>query len=120
MTLRITKRFEFSASHQLFGLTEGHQCARLHGHNYMVELELSADRTELTPTGFVRDYGDLAVFKSWLDSTLDHRHLNDVIDSNPTAENLAIWLHTHWSKDFPELTSVRVSETPKTWAEYRP
>lgn len=120
MALRITKRFEFSASHQLSGLAEGHQCARLHGHNYVVELELSADLTELTPTGFVRDYGDLSVFKKWLDGTLDHRHLNDLVDGNPTAENLAVWLHGHWSKEFPELTSVRVSETPKTWAEYRP
>lgn len=120
MTLRITKKFEFSASHQLFGLDEGHQCARLHGHNYVVELELSADRTELTPTGFVRDYGELASFKSWLDRTLDHRHLNDLVDTNPTAENLAVWLYERWSKQFPELTSVRISETPKTWAEYRP
>ncbi|MER6534004.1 6-carboxytetrahydropterin synthase [Streptomyces sp900105755] len=120
MTLRITKKFEFSASHRLSGLDEGHQCARLHGHNYVVELELSADLTELTPTGFVRDYGELASFKSWLDQTLDHRHLNDLVDDNPTAENLAVWVYERWSKEFPELTSVRVSETPKTWAEYRP
>jgi 6-pyruvoyltetrahydropterin/6-carboxytetrahydropterin synthase len=120
MTLRITKKFEFSASHRLSGLAEGHQCARLHGHNYVVELELSADQTELTPTGFVRDYGELAPFKSWLDQTLDHRHLNDLVDTNPTAENLAVWLYERWSKEFPELTSVRISETPKTWAEYRP
>ncbi|MFE4667815.1 6-pyruvoyl tetrahydropterin synthase family protein [Streptomyces sp. NPDC056716] len=120
MTLRITKKFEFSASHQLSGLAEGHQCARLHGHNYVVELELSADLTELTPTGFVRDYGELAPFKSWLDGTLDHRHLNDLVDSNPTAEHLAVWLYERWSKELPELTSVRISETPKTWAEYRP
>ncbi|GAA3719208.1 6-carboxytetrahydropterin synthase [Streptomyces tremellae] len=120
MTLRITKRFDFSASHQLGGLHESHQCARLHGHNYAVELELSAEQSDLTPVGFVRDYGDLSVFKKWLDETLDHRHLNDVVDGNPTAENLAVWMFTQWEKDFPELTSVRVSETPKTWAEYRP
>ncbi|MGY0020478.1 6-carboxytetrahydropterin synthase QueD [Streptomyces sp. cg35] len=120
MTLRITKRFEFSASHRLDGLHEDHQCARLHGHNYAVELELSAEQHELTPVGFVRDYGDLSVFKKWLDDTLDHRHLNDVVDQNPTAENLAVWMYAQWEKDFPELTSVRVSETPKTWAEYRP
>lgn len=58
MTLRITKEFGFSASHQLGGLAENHQCARLHGHNYVVELELSAAREALTPPGFVRDYGE--------------------------------------------------------------
>jgi 6-pyruvoyltetrahydropterin/6-carboxytetrahydropterin synthase len=120
MTISITKKFEFSASHQLSGLSEGHQCARLHGHNYVVELELSADRSELTPVGFVRDYGELAPFKSWLDRTLDHRHLNDLVDDNPTAENLAVWVYDQWSKELPELSSVRISETPKTWAEYRP
>lgn len=117
----ITKMFEFSASHRLNGLPEGHQCARLHGHNYVVVLELSAGQEEeLTPTGFVRDYGDLAVFKSWLDDTLDHKHLNDVVVANPTAENLATWLYDEWSNKIPELSGIRVSETPKTWAEYRP
>ncbi|MCX4728873.1 6-pyruvoyl trahydropterin synthase family protein [Streptomyces sp. NPDC090052] len=120
MTLRITKRFEFSASHQLSGLAEGHQCSRLHGHNYVVELELSAKKADLTPTGFVRDYGDLAAFKQWIDKTVDHRHLNDIVKGNPTAEQLAMWLYDQWSGDLPELTAVSVSETPKTWAEYRP
>ncbi|MGW7696240.1 6-pyruvoyl trahydropterin synthase family protein [Streptomyces asiaticus] len=120
MTLRITKRFEFSASHQLSGLAEDHQCGRLHGHNYVVELELSAAQKNLTPTGFVRDFGDLSSFKSWLDRTVDHRHLNDIINVSPTAENLAIWLYDQCLRDFPELTAVRISETPKTWAEYRP
>ncbi|MFI7347265.1 6-pyruvoyl trahydropterin synthase family protein [Streptomyces sp. NPDC049936] len=120
MTLRIVKRFDFSASHRLGGLPESHQCARLHGHNYAVELELSAERNALTSTGFVRDYGDLSAFKKWLDETLDHRHLNDVVEGNPTAENLAVWMFGQWKDEFPELSSVRVSETPKTWAEYRP
>ncbi|AGL16484.1 6-carboxytetrahydropterin synthase [Actinoplanes sp. N902-109] len=120
MGFRITKKFEFSASHQLSGLAPDHQCARLHGHNYVIELELGADETELSPVGFVRDYGELSPFKVWLDATLDHRHLNDVLTENPTAENMAAWIYRTWSKEFSELTCVRVSETPKTWAEYRP
>lgn len=121
MTLRITKQFAFSASHQLTGLAEDHQCARIHGHNYIVEVELSAQRDELTDSGFVRDYGELNGFKGWIDSQLDHRHLNDVFKGeSPTAENLAIWIFEEWAVTYPELTAVRVSETPKTWAEYRP
>jgi len=50
---KITKEFTFSASHQLFGLTKDHPCARLHGHNYVVEIELSSK--ELNSHGFVRD-----------------------------------------------------------------
>ena len=38
----ITKRFAFSASHIIGGLPNGHPCARLHGHNYEVEVVLQA------------------------------------------------------------------------------
>ncbi|WSQ02198.1 6-carboxytetrahydropterin synthase QueD [Streptomyces sp. NBC_01232] len=118
---RITKEFAFSASHRLDHLDQDHQCARLHGHNYIVQLELSAAVNELTTAGFVRDYGDLSDFKKWIDAELDHRHLNDVItDCNPSAENMAMWIYTVWSERFREISAVRISETPKTWAEYRP
>ncbi|WP_276565722.1 6-carboxytetrahydropterin synthase QueD [Streptomyces erythrochromogenes] len=118
---RITKEFAFSASHRLDHLAQDHQCARLHGHNYIVQLELSADVNELTTAGFVRDYGDLSDFKKWIDAELDHRHLNDVIpDCNPSAENMAMWIYTVWSERFRDISAVRISETPKTWAEYRP
>ena len=39
---RITKEFHFSASHQLSHLPDDHQCARLHGHNYIVVVELAS------------------------------------------------------------------------------
>jgi 6-pyruvoyltetrahydropterin/6-carboxytetrahydropterin synthase len=123
MTYKIWKRFEFSASHQLTGLPEGHQCARLHGHNYQVELELAA--VVLDENGFVKDYGELAPFAQFLKDACDHRHMNDVMETHaPTAENLARWLHETAVKlllprDY-RVTAVRVSETPNTWAEYRP
>ncbi|MFD6156441.1 6-carboxytetrahydropterin synthase QueD [Nocardia sp. NPDC060256] len=120
--LRITKDFQFSASHRLDHLPADHQCARLHGHNYVVQLELSAaSPDDLNEAGFVRDYGDLSDFKKWIDAEIDHRHLNDVLpDRNPSAENLAVWIYETWSARFAEISAVRVSETPKTWAEYRP
>lgn len=122
----ITKRFDFSASHVLDGLPEGHQCGRLHGHNYGVEVELSGG---LDQVGFVVDYGELAPVKALIDSELDHRHLNEILPMNPTAEHLAHWLYEAIEEDLSGLpgydeswglTAVRVSETPKTWAEYRP
>lgn len=77
--LRITKEFHFSASHVLDRLPSWHPCARMHGHNYVVVLELSARREELTEAGFVRDYRELDAFKKWMDGTLDHRHLNEAM-----------------------------------------
>jgi 6-pyruvoyltetrahydropterin/6-carboxytetrahydropterin synthase len=121
----ISKDFTFSASHHLEGLPAEHQCARLHGHNYVVRVELTG--TRLDGTGFVLDYGRLKGLSRWIDEHLDHRHLNavpEIAHVNPTAENLAEFLHTL----LPELVdlanvdawAVAVSETPKTWARYTP
>ncbi|KJE34549.1 6-pyruvoyl tetrahydrobiopterin synthase [Thalassospira sp. HJ] len=115
----ITKQFAFSASHQLSGLEDDHPCARLHGHNYIVEVELKG--ASLDARGFVRDYRELGPLKRLIDDEFDHRHLNDVLGhDHPTAEQLALffydWAHDRW----PEVSAVRVSETPKAWAEYRP
>jgi 6-pyruvoyltetrahydropterin/6-carboxytetrahydropterin synthase len=116
---RVTKEFTFSASHQLFGLSSDHPCARLHGHNYVVEIELSGE--ELNHNGFVRDYRELNAFKLYIDEDVDHRHLNDIFGNDfVTAENMAKQFYDWCKVRWPEVTAVRVSETPKTWAEYRP
>jgi 6-pyruvoyltetrahydropterin/6-carboxytetrahydropterin synthase len=115
---RITKEFHFSASHRLSHLPVDHQCARLHGHNYIILVELAAP--SLNADGFVRDYHELGPFKDYVDESFDHQHLDDILGIPSTAENLARhfydWCKAHW----PETAAVKVSETPKTWAEYRP
>lgn len=116
---RITKEFHFSASHQLCTLPQDHPCARLHGHNYIVEVELSS--RELDVNGFVLDYRELTPLKSWIDNDLDHRHLNDVFGHDMiTSEFLARAIFDFCKSYWKQTSAVRVSETPKTWAEYRP
>lgn len=115
----ISKDFQFSASHQLFGLPEAHPCSRLHGHNYEVKLSLTGTLNE---TGFVVDYRDLAPFKDYLDVELDHQHLNDRLAGNPTAERMSAILIGKALDylDLPDTVTrikVSVSETPKTWAD---
>lgn len=113
---RIAKRFAFSASHQLDSLPPEHPCSRLHGHNYEVEVIVTG---ELDEHGFVVDYREIdGALWPYIRDHLDHRHLNDVL-SPSTAENLARHLHEQIASHFPGCR-VRVSETPKTWAEYRP
>lgn len=114
---RITKKHRFDAAHQLKGLPDDHPCSRLHGHSYTVELVLEAD--EVDDIGFVQDYGDLGKVFSWIDRNWDHRNLNDEMEENTTAENIARFLFDRFKIDFPKLAEVRVSETAKTWAIYR-
>ena len=112
----IAKQFEFSAAHHLDGLGEGHPCARNHGHNYVVEVTLAA--TELDQRGFIKDYGELAPIKDYLNQNFDHQDLNEVLRFQPSAENLARYLFELWQMEFPQLVLVRVSETARTWASY--
>jgi 6-pyruvoyltetrahydropterin/6-carboxytetrahydropterin synthase len=118
----ITKRFRFSASHILSNLPAGHPCSRLHGHNYVVELVLGAP--QLDEMGFVVDYRRLDPFKQYLNEVLDHRHLNDVLPIQPSAELIASRLYA-WCVENMEhsivdrLVAVRVCESPNTAAEYR-
>jgi 6-pyruvoyltetrahydropterin/6-carboxytetrahydropterin synthase len=119
----IGKTFAFSASHQLTAVPDGHKCRRLHGHNYAVEVVCAA--ADLDERAMVVDYLELDPIKRFIDDTVDHRHLNDVIDGEPTAERLACWLYESLKSVLPaevagRLVAVRVHETPRTWAEYRP
>lgn len=115
----ITKDFHFSASHKLDNLPTGHPCANLHGHNFIIRLHLSSPT--VNEVGFVEDYRSLSKFKDWIDNTLDHKHLNDLVDFNPTAENMCKYLYeVAHNMNLGKVTAVSWSETPKTWATYKP
>jgi 6-pyruvoyltetrahydropterin/6-carboxytetrahydropterin synthase len=115
----IAKHYAFSASHIIGGLPPEHPCARLHGHNYEVEVILQS--AVLDSSGFVRDYFELSALKHFLDTTADHKHLNDVLGHDKTtAEVISKWLYDWCKSRWPEVVAVRVCETPRTWAEYRP
>lgn len=112
----ISRDFHFAASHVISTLPEGHKCRRLHGHSYRVRIELQGD---LDSRGMVVDYADLDWIGRLIADSLDHRHLNDVIDDPPTAELIAMWL---WQQINPTVSSgmsrvrVGISESPLTWA----
>ncbi|MGJ3224075.1 6-pyruvoyl trahydropterin synthase family protein [Micromonospora aurantiaca (nom. illeg.)] len=119
---RIGKQFRFEAAHSLPDLPEGHQCSRVHGHSYTVEVHLVSDG-ELHRPGFVVDFAELAPFGAHVRDHFDHRDLNTVLDAPPTSEHLAAYFY-HWCCDhlrLPEsvrVEKVRVSETASTFAEY--
>lgn len=114
---RISKQFEFCASHHLDGLAEGHPCSRVHGHNYIVEVVLCADELH-EEKGWIVDFRELSNKLCAYIDKLDHADLNTHLPQ-PTSERLAKHLFEKADAHWPGFVEyVRVSETPKTWAEY--
>lgn len=82
----VSKRLEIAFAHSL-SLNYESKCSRLHGHNAVVMVFCCA--RELDRNGMVTDFTHI---KEQVAGMLDHSHLNDIVDFNPTAENLARWI----------------------------
>ncbi len=115
--MRITQAFTFEAAHRLPNVPETHRCHRMHGHSYRVELQL--DGAVDPASGFVVDFFDVESAFAPLLGRLDHHCLNEVEGlENPTAEIIAGWIWDRTKPALPQLSAVRVFETPQSWAEY--
>ena len=82
---KIKKTMEIAGSHCL-KLDYDSPCQKLHGHNWIITVYCKSE--ELNNAGMVIDFSDIKKVVN----KLDHQHLNDVIDVNPTAENIAKWI----------------------------
>src|SRR4051794_23994362 len=96
------KEFRFEAAHRLPNVPDGHKCARLHGHSFVVEVHV---RGRVDPhTGMLVDYADIKSAFALLDDHLDHRYLNEIPGlENPTSENIVRWIWEHLAPALPEL-----------------
>ncbi|MDR0806485.1 MAG: 6-carboxytetrahydropterin synthase QueD [Enterobacteriaceae bacterium] len=118
MATTLFKDFNFEAAHRLPHVPEGHKCARLHGHSFMVRIEVTG---EVDPhTGWVMDFSDIkAAFKPILES-LDHYYLNEISGlENPTSEVLAQWIWRQLQPKLPLLSAVMVKETCTAGCRYQ-
>ncbi len=132
MTLHLTRRYPFSASHRLHSprLSEAEnqrtygKCNNPygHGHNYVVEVTVSG---RVDPaTGMVAHLGELDAFvaREVLEA-FDHRYLNEEIaafrERVPTTENLCIEIYNRL-RGFAgaRLERVRLEETSLNSFEY--
>ena len=77
----VRKTLEISACHQLY-LDYESKCENLHGHNWSRSMELDSN-------GMVCDFTEI---KRLIHGRLDHHNLNEILDFNPTAENMAHWI----------------------------
>lgn len=118
-------RAEFAAAHHIRGY-EG-ECARVHGHNFKVEVEARAPG--LNKIGICFDFKDLKKMLKILIERFDHQDLNTVApftDINPTAETLCQFFYGELEREMAAnpatanltLQSVTIWENDRSAATY--
>ena len=82
----VKKEIEISASHSL-NLSYQSKCENLHGHNWIITIYLKSKT--LNENGMIMDFTHI---KNKIKDKLDHKNLNDILQFNTTAENIAKWV----------------------------
>lgn len=133
---RVTREIEFCYGHRL--LNYDGKCRHLHGHNGLAIITIEG--AQLDARGMLVDFSDIkSAVSTWIDENLDHRmilsrrdpvvpYLQEsgeplyLLDENPTAENIARLIYEQsLAMNLPApITEVRLWETPKCYATYRP
>jgi len=132
MMYYVTRQIDFCYGHRLLNY-EG-KCRHLHGHNGRAVIKIASN--ELDHRGMVLDFSDIKlVVSKWIDENLDHRmilhredpaveslkQLNEplfLIDSNPTAENIAKLIYEVTAAEGFPVLEVDLWETPQCFATY--
>ncbi len=104
----VEKRMEVAMAHHL-KLSYGSKCTNLHGHNAIVTVYCKSQT--LNADGMVVDFTHV---KEIVKGLLDHKYVNDIVDFNPTAENLARWL----CERIPNCYKVSFQESENNIAIY--
>ncbi|MBR1525127.1 MAG: 6-carboxytetrahydropterin synthase QueD [Prevotella sp.] len=97
----VSKRMEIAGAHRL-DLSYESKCQNLHGHNWIITVFCGAKT--LNADGMVCDFKHI---KELIHGRLDHQYLNDIVDFNPTAENIAAWI----VKEVPDCYKAIVQES---------
>lgn len=112
---------QFAAAHRLNNFYG--KCEALHGHNWKVEIFVSAD--SLDEAGLVLDFGKIKTHAKEILDEIDHTFLNELPafqHQNPSSENLARYLFERLSAAINDqrvkVTRVAVWESDHTSAAY--
>lgn len=112
---------DFAAAHSLRNYSGN--CERLHGHNWKIEVEVSA--RELDEVGMGLDFKSIKRATNDFLQQLDHYNLNDVppFDKiNPTAENIAAYIFRSLAErlnaDRVWVSAVTIWETERACVRY--
>ena len=82
----VKKRIEISAAHRLI-LDYESKCTNLHGHNWIIDVFLRSET--LNKNGMIMDFTEI---KRKIQDKFDHKVINDEVNFNPTAENIAKYI----------------------------
>jgi len=111
----------FSAAHALRGYPG--DCARLHGHNWIIQVYVRC--RELDDIGIGIDFRVIKENVKDVLQGLDQFNMNELPafqEDNPTSENIAKYLYRELRKridsDKVKVSKVKVSETPNAGAFY--
>lgn len=118
MRITLTRNFHFEAAHTLPNVPPDHQCARMHGHSYRVDVSVTGD---VDPqAGWLMDHAEISAVVKPVLARLDHRYLNEIPGlENPTFEMLAVWLWRELAPQLPDLSEIVIHETPTSRCVYR-
>ena len=112
---------DFAAAHLLRGYPG--PCSQLHGHNWKIEVEVSA--TRLDNIGMGMDFRDIKTATKGVIDHMDHRHLNELPpfdEINPTAENIAAHIYKQLAAKLNDervsVHAVTVWETERACVSY--
>lgn len=105
----VKKRLEISAAHKL-KLDYASKCSNLHGHNWIIDVYLRSET--LDNNGMVMDFTEI---KEKITKKFDHQIINEIVDFNPTAENLAKYICDLLA---PKCYRVDVQESENNVASY--
>ncbi len=134
MTVFLTRKEHFCASHRLFNpkfsekenLETYGKCAYPNGHGHNYELEVTVAGEPDNETGMILDLKKLSdIIEAEILTKVDHKHLNFDVDFLkgviPTAENLStvFWRILSQKITSGRLFSIKVYETPNNYAEYK-
>jgi 6-pyruvoyltetrahydropterin/6-carboxytetrahydropterin synthase len=133
----VTKKLTFESAHKL-NLPYESACNNLHGHSYIAELTIGAEK--LNDVGFVIDFTEMKVIQEFLDANWDHatvlasddpnkdeiikvanKHY-EIEGSNASAEIMCKYIVDVVTRTLDcthfKFIKVRIHETAKNYAEF--
>lgn len=117
MTTTLYREFTVEAGRYLPRLDQGHPCARMHGHTFVIQVHITGTPGE--ESGWLMDFAELDNRIQNVRQALDHKVLNEIEGlENPTTELLAQWIWNHLVEELPGLSRIVIQENPHSGCIY--